>query len=72
MGGPGGPMGGPGMMPGMGGPIGPQGMPPPDPATNNQPLQFNTNKGKPPMPIPGDSGKDMDLRPKSDRGSKGL
>ena len=39
--------------------IGPQAMPPGmismlDPATNNQPLQFNTNKGKPPMPVMGE------------------
>ena len=65
-------MGVPGMMPGMAPPIGPQGMPPQDPATNNQPLQFNTNKGKPPMAIPGEQIKDVDLRGKQDRsGGKG-
>ena len=43
------------------GQIGPQVLPAGmvDPATNNQPLQFNMNKGKPPMPIMGGGMEDV-------------
>ncbi|XP_064638616.1 ecto-NOX disulfide-thiol exchanger 2-like [Lineus longissimus] len=51
-----------------GGHVGIGGMIDVDPLTNNQPLQFNPNKGKPPMPIPGKGGDDMVLDDGSDPG----
>ncbi|CAH1782176.1 unnamed protein product [Owenia fusiformis] len=70
----------PGSMPPGGMPPGMAPIPPPqprmmghDPLQNNAPLQFNMNKGKPPMPVMGQSGEvmpnqDGDQRQHDDRG----
>jgi hypothetical protein len=55
--------GGPGGIGGMAG-----GVLDVDPATNNLPLQFNPNKGKPPMAILGKGSDDMVLDDGSDPG----
>ena len=71
-------MAGPGMPAGpqpMGAPLPPPPMPPVgggmDPAQNNAPLQFNTNKGKPPMPIAGTGKTTPPLPPRPRNDSQG-